>query len=175
MSRLPLGSNGWRSAISGDGRLVALSGGIDSKHRWQDIVVVNRPAGTCVVATQGFHKEPPDNRSDAPSLTPDGRYVAFASDATNLVADDLNNAFDVFVTDLQSGVTEMVSRTRAGGQGTNAVMHSWWETSISADARFVAFNSSAPDLVAGSTNGKDQIVLATVDLPARQPETPAEP
>ena len=83
------------------------------------------------------------------SISADGRFVAFDSSATNLVAGDTNGVDDVFVHDRQTGTTERVSVDSAGAQG-NGSSH---EASISADGRFVAFGSSATNLVAGDTNG----------------------
>jgi Tol biopolymer transport system component len=80
-----------------------------------------------------------------PSISGDGRYVAFASDASNLVPDDTNNAPDVFVRDLQTGAITRVSTDVSGGQG-NGVSYG---PHISADGRYVAFNSDASNLVPG--------------------------
>ena len=85
-----------------------------------------------------------NNRSESAALTPDGRYVAFVSDATNLVAGDTNNGPDVFVRDLQTQTTTWVS---VGA--TNASMGA---PVISADGRWVAFVSSTRNLVPGVSN-----------------------
>ena len=79
----------------------------------------------------------------------DGRFVTFTSSASNLVANDTNGASDVFVRDLETGTTELVSVTAGGGAASGASNGS----SISATGRFVVFNSAAADLVAGDTNG----------------------
>ena len=77
---------------------------------------------------------------EAPSISADGRYVAFASTATNLApGGDTIGAFDVFVRDLQTSTTSQVSTT-ASGTGGNSDSRS---PSISADGRFVAFHSFA--------------------------------
>ncbi len=85
-----------------------------------------------------------NNRSESAALTPDGRYVAFVSYATNLVAGDTNNGPDVFVRDLQTQTTTWVS---VGA--TNAAMGA---PVISADGRWVAFFSSTRNLVPGVSN-----------------------
>ncbi len=90
-----------------------------------------------------------NNDSGLPSISADGRFVAFWSYASNLVAGDTNGFDDVFVRDRQSGTTERVSVDSGGAQG-NDVSH---YSSISADGRFVAFQSRASNLVAGDTNG----------------------
>jgi len=96
-----------------------------------------------------------DGDSNSPSISGDGRYVAFDSDATDLVGSDNNGKFDIFVHDLQTGTTIRVSVDSGGGEA-NGDSNS---PSISGDGRYVAFESSAPDLVAGDTNGKVDIFV----------------
>lgn len=89
------------------------------------------------------------------ALTPDGRFVAFTSDATNLVADDTNGLPDVFVWDRQTGVTERVSVSNDGVQGdgrSGDIGGVTPEPKISADGRFVAFASAATNLVPDDQN-----------------------
>ncbi len=86
-----------------------------------------------------------------PSISTDGRFVAFESRASNLVGGDTNVSEDVFVHDCQSGATERVSMSSAGVEGNNSSGH--YGVSISADGRWVAFGSSASNLVSGDTNG----------------------
>ena len=87
--------------------------------------------------------------SDTPSMTPDGRYVAFQSGASDLVPGDTNGLADVFVRDRQIGSTERVSIDSSGRQGNG---DSIWPH-ISADGRYVVFSSWATNLVPGGTNG----------------------
>jgi Tol biopolymer transport system component len=88
----------------------------------------------------------------------DGRYVAFGSDATNLVAGDTNGRDDVFVHDRLTGVTERVNVDSAGNQANGS--GSWgWGPAISGDGRYVAFVSSATNLVPDDTNGRDDIFV----------------
>jgi WD40-like Beta Propeller Repeat len=78
------------------------------------------------------------------SISADGRFVAFESTATNLHPDDTENNLDVFVRDLQTNKTTLVSRATgaAGAKGNQASL----AASISADGRFVAFHSAATNL-----------------------------
>src|SRR3954453_20742657 len=97
-----------------------------------------------------------DNGLEA--VSPDGRFVAFDSAASNLVTSDTNGKYDVFVRDLQAGTTERVSVSSSGAQATGASFGSL-DPSISAHGRFVAFFSDATDLVPGDTNGATDIFV----------------
>ncbi|HEY7149294.1 MAG TPA: hypothetical protein VH420_07595, partial [Gaiellaceae bacterium] len=96
-----------------------------------------------------------DGRSFVPALSADGRYAAFYSDATNLVAGDANGARDVFVRDLQTGETTRVSVSSAGAEANGDS----FAPAISSDGRYVAFASAASNLVAGDTNDANDIFL----------------
>ena len=91
--------------------------------------------------------------SDSPSISADGRYVVFMSNAANLVAEDTNNTLDIFRRDLQSGQTTRVSVDSSGIQSNNYS----YSPSISADGRYVVFISDADNLVAGDTNNTSDI------------------
>ncbi len=92
------------------------------------------------------------------SISADGRFVVFQSDATNLVAGDTNGASDVFVHDRQTGTTTRVSVDSAGHEATGLYPASG-DPAISADGRFVAFDSNATNLVAGDTNSAYDIFV----------------
>jgi Tol biopolymer transport system component len=96
-----------------------------------------------------------DRDSDWPSLSGDGFQVAFASDASTLVTDDTNASRDVFVFDLSSGETTRVSLAEGGVEGDDGSD----KPSISADGRFVAYQSAAGNLVAGDTNGQQDVFV----------------
>lgn len=96
-----------------------------------------------------------DGASVFPSISPDARFIAFTSQATNLVAADTNHVGDVFVRDRLLGITERVSVSTAGSQG-NGISE---RPSISADGRYVAFQSAATNLVAGDTNSATDIFV----------------
>src|SRR5918997_614490 len=89
------------------------------------------------------------------SISDDGRFVAFASSADNLVEGDTNGVLDVFVRDLQAGTTERVSVDSAGNQQNDQQQRdgdTFCGLDISADGRYVAFSSAASNLVEGDTN-----------------------
>ena len=82
---------------------------------------------------------PADGSSESAIVTPDGRVVAFNSQASNLVTGDTNGRSDVFVRDLTTGITTRVSITSAGEQGSDDSFAS----RVSDDGRIVAFTSRA--------------------------------
>jgi Tol biopolymer transport system component len=150
-------------SVSSDGRYVAFTSaglnlvpGGDANGSDRDIFVRDRVAGTIVLADVsaagvqaiGFH-------SEQPSISGDGRRVAFVTGAANLVPGDTNNAVDVFVRDLALNTTTRVSVGTAGAQADGPSSH----PRISADGRFVAFESQATNLVAGDTNGLNDVFL----------------
>lgn len=96
-----------------------------------------------------------DNRSKQPSMSVDGRYIAFVSDATNLVEGDDNEVSDIFVRDMAMGTVTRVSVSSAGVEGNGA---SYWPF-ISADGRYVTFTSEADNLVDADTNGFGDVFL----------------
>ena len=99
--------------------------------------------------------EAPSNAgTSGAALSGDGRFVAFESDATNLVAGDTNGRGDVFVRDLERGTTRRVSVSSRGAQAARGA----WSPSISADGRYVAFVSESP-LVAGDRNREPDVYV----------------
>lgn len=96
-----------------------------------------------------------NNTSTLDHLSSDGRYVVFSSTASNLVPGDTNGTGDVFVRDIQTGQVTRVSITSDGSQANGPS----WAGTISADGRYIAFESSASDLVQGDTNGKDDVFV----------------
>jgi Tol biopolymer transport system component len=89
-----------------------------------------------------------DGDSTAPSISDDGRFVAFASHATNLVANDANSSLDVFLHDRASGLTTLVSRDSNGAAGNSTSLY----PAISGDGNVVVFSSRASNLVPNDTN-----------------------
>lgn len=141
------------ASVSADGRRVAfvslastLVAG-DTNDAF-DVFVRDLPSGETTRVSTGPGGAQANGGSGVPSLSGDGRYVAFHSIASNLVAGDTNDSFDVFVHDTLTGETERVS-TGAGGAEAN--WHSL-SPSMSADGRHVGFLSRASNLVPGDGN-----------------------
>jgi Tol biopolymer transport system component len=145
-------------AISGDGRYVAFTSPATNlvtgdTNDDSDIFVHDRQTGeTTRVSVDSAGNQASDSSWSCPDISTDGRYVAFSSDAGNLVAGDTNGAEDVFVHDRQTGITERVSVDSAGNQG-NGDSGFILGLSISADGCYVAFESHASNLVPSDTNG----------------------
>jgi Tol biopolymer transport system component len=154
-------SHSFKPSISGDGRYVAfysratnLVGG--DTNGVEDIFVHDRVTGeTTRVSVASDGTEGDSYSHHRPSISEDGRYVAFESSASNLVTDDSNGQRDVFVHDRLTAATTRVSVALDGTEGNNWSRRS----SISADGRYVAFESWASNLVAGDTNGQRDVFL----------------
>jgi uncharacterized repeat protein (TIGR01451 family) len=102
-----------------------------------------------------------DHLGDYGDMTPDGRFVAFASLASNLVPGDTNGVGDVFVRDRLTGRTERVSVGARGvqGDGDSNFLGISTAPSISDDGRYVAFKSDATNLVKGDRNGLTDVFV----------------
>ena len=139
-----------------DGTLVAH----DNNHVY-DVALRDVAAGSTElisVRDQSLPATTPNANSaaSATSVDFDGRYIAFASDADNLVANDNNGLRDIFVRDLVSGTNILVSVA----SNENDVGHSLsTDPAISGDGRFVAFSSLADDLVTGDDNHAEDVFV----------------
>lgn len=141
------------AALSADGNLVSfLSASTNlvagDSNGWPDIFVRDLVAGTTQLVSVGFGGGPANGPSLESVLSADGRFVAFTSSATNLVASATNGNRNVFVRDRLLGTTQLAS---PGTSGTGVGL-SVDELSISADGRYLAFCSSANDVIAGDLN-----------------------
>lgn len=106
------------------------------------------PVAGAVLVSVGTGGAPANGDSDRPTISGSGRFIAFASAASNLVAADTNGKQDVFVRDLTKKVTTRVSVGAGGLQANGASL----DPSISDDGRYIAFSSAATNLVVGDTN-----------------------
>jgi Tol biopolymer transport system component len=147
-------------SLSADGRYVVFSSTSSNlvagdTNGLEDVFVRDLVAGTTTRVSLSSGGAQADGQSLSPSISPDGRYVAFWSDATNLVAGDTNGLFDVFVRDLQAGTTtrESVDSNGVQANGTST------RPSISRGGRYVVFVSDATNLVQGDTNGVGDVFL----------------
>lgn len=104
--------------------------------------------------------------SAKPSISDDGRYIAFVSESDNLVPNDNNNSWDIFVRDRLTSQTILVSVSATGEQGNKSSNY----PSISADGRFVTFHTKSTNLFPGANDGISQIYVSRVNFP-----TPSAP
>ncbi len=143
-----------RAEIARDGRFIAFQSKASTLvsgdfNFLDDIFLRDLDLGTTelisVSLTGGFG----NGACDRPTISADGRYVAFASDSSNLVANDFNINRDVFRRDRLLGSTILISKDSGGVQGNGFSTR----PSISSDGRYVAFRSSATNFVAVDANG----------------------
>lgn len=139
-----------RPSISSDGRYVAFSSlawnlvGNDWTPLW-DIFVHDRDIGITTRVSVNSAGDAGDDNSYAPSISADGRFVAFQSKATNFSTVDNSSVSDIFVHDRDTGNTSLVSVDSAG----NWILGQNWKPAISGDGRYVAFESSDNDAAPG--------------------------
>jgi Tol biopolymer transport system component len=162
----------WSPALSADGRYVAFYSGATNlvsgdTNNVEDVFVRDRQAGTTVRISLASGGTQANGASDGwLALSDSGRFVAFTSDATNLVAGDTNGAADVFLRDRDTDgdgtfdETGAVSTTRVSvdSSGTQSNGESYY-AAISGDGHYVAFGSAATNLVGDDTNGSSDIFL----------------
>jgi len=162
-------------SCSGDGRFIAFQSQADNFYDGDlngvsDIFVHDRASGDLTLISVGLAGRSANGQSLGPRVSADGRYVVFCSDATDLVPADTNGVRDVFVRDRQANTTTRVSVDSNGVQGdddsASAMFlgggqghHSPYTVDISADGRFVAFESLATNLVTGDGNGVNDIFV----------------
>lgn len=118
----------------------------------------DRQAGTTMCVSRSSAGALADEVCDYPSISGDGRWVAFESSATNLVPGDTNGTRDVFVHDCETGATTRVSVTSAGGESHASPGRDMLPV-ISADGSAVVYCSDAPDLVPGDTAGQVDVFV----------------
>jgi hypothetical protein len=149
--------------ISATGRFVAFSSfatnlvpGDTNGHF--DVFIHDRQTGLTEMISVSSEEALGDAPSTTPSVSRNGQLVAFYSDATNLVPGDTNDRRDVFVRDRAAGTTERVSvssdEEQANGNSQDPAVRGFTASGpdITPDGQFVAFFSSASNLVAGDTN-----------------------
>jgi hypothetical protein len=146
-------TEGYEPSMSADGTRVAFgSPGLNvvpgDTNGTDDIFVRDLTAGTTVRASLGDTSAQLTDFSEGAALSPDGNVVAFSTGADNVVTGWSGNAEQTYVRNLSAGTTTAVSQSPAGVAGDDDSFSS----ALSADGRYVAFESAAGNLVAGDTN-----------------------
>jgi WD40 repeat protein len=149
-------NGGFQPSISSDGRYVAYISRNPltpaDTNLANDVFVRDTASGTTTLASTNDNGDVAnagrESGSNAPSISGDGRYVAFASDATNLVPNDTNSQPDVFVRDMSAHTTVRANVSSGGSQANGNT----YQPAISGNGHVVAFTSNATNLVADDTN-----------------------
>ena len=147
-------------SLSDDGRYVAFESEadnlvLDDTNQTKDIFIYDMETGEISRASVNISGVQGNAPSSNPSLSDDGRYVAFESEADNLVLDDTNQTKDIFIYDMETGEISRASVNISGVQG-NAPSSN---PSLSDDGRYVAFESEAYNLVPNDWNGLKDIFV----------------
>lgn len=148
------------STLSADGRYMAFSSAASNlvpgdSNAVEDAFVHDRLTGTTTRISVDSYGAQGNSISYVPEISADSRFVAFFSLASNLVAGDTNDVWDIFVHDRN---TETTTRVSVDSSGAQSFKHSN-NPSISANGRFVSFSSAASNLVPGDTNGTADIFI----------------
>lgn len=153
-------SGSMRSAISADGNFVTYVSHAsnlvpDTSNGARDVYLWNRQTGVTTRVSRTAGGASPHGSSDDPSISADGRYVTYDSGAANIVPDDTNTDWDVFLWDRLTNATTKISQA-AGGAGANGGST---RASISADGRFISYSSSAANIIPGDTNDEHDVFV----------------
>ncbi len=152
-------------AMSADGRYVAFSSSADNlvsgdTNVLEDVFIQDRLTGTIQrVSVSSAGVQATGGQSTAAAVSSDGRYVAYSSGATNLVAGDGNMTTDIFRFDRQTGQTVRVSVATGGAEATGGGSAS---PAISADGDRIAFHSASDTLVGGDLNMTQDVFVHIV-------------
>ena len=133
--------------VSSDGRFVAFttvaSNAIaDDQNGFSDVFYRNRSTGEIRKISIGANGEATDNHSSLNDMTPDGRYLVFSSNSTNIVPSGTRGAAQVYRHDTQTGETLLVSQNSAGQAGNDASI----DAQISADGQTIVYRSFANNI-----------------------------
>ncbi len=157
-----MGGESYAPAISANGRFVAFTSETTNlvpgdTNGQDDVFVSDRRTGRIERASvSSSEAQASGGRSVYPAISASGRFVAFSSGATDLVPGDTNGGYDIFVRDRKKGTTTRVSVDSAGGE---AMGGGSGEAAISANGRFIAFDSSTTNLVPGDTNNMSDVFV----------------
>jgi Tol biopolymer transport system component len=152
---------GWSPSLSGDGRVIAFVG---FSRRMAHIFVADLATGASRIITNSVHRGLANGNSARPAMSSNGRFVAFQSEASDLVAvEDFNLLWDVFVLDRTTNAI-----TRLSGDREEAWMEPSSGPSIDATGSVVAFSSRHPTDASDKRNDFD-LYVATIQANAMTP------
>jgi Tol biopolymer transport system component len=148
-------------SASADGRYIAYASEADNlvpgdTNGFRDVFVRDLASGTNLLVSADPNGVSGNGISTEPAISGDGRFIAFTSSATNLVAGDMNKVTDVFVRDLLTDTTVLASlKSNGSGPGNKAS----YSPVLSADGRWLLFRSQATDLASGTFTGTENLFL----------------
>jgi len=156
-------------AVSADGNTLAFASDAanlvgDDTNNLMDVFVFDRSTGQITRVSVSATGEEANNVSAFPSISADGSFVSFVSSASNLVEGDNNNGLDVFVRDVNGQSTYRLSTGWDGSEANNGV--SGFAAPISDDNQFVAFASTANNLVMGDSGSTADVFVAQLTVSA---------
>ncbi len=129
-------------------------------HGVLDLFAKNRHSGRLMlISVDASGSRGGNDHSYSPQFSADGRWIVFASRAGNLVANDTNSAVDVFLRDMLTTTTELISVNQAGSRSGSGES---FNPAMTPDGRFIVFESKADDLVAGDANSTNDIFVRDV-------------
>src|SRR2546427_76073 len=152
--------------MSADGRFVVFESAASNlvtndSNGASDIFLRDLASGTTTLVSVNTSGSGVGNgASSNPAITPDARFVVFESAADNLTANDTNGIADVFMRDLETGTTKLVSVAAHDAAGGTSASHS---PAITPDGRYIAFVSTATNLVAGVTNTYGEVYVRDME------------
>ncbi|EIM25913.1 PD40 domain-containing protein [Microvirga lotononidis] len=153
-------SDSYYAQFSPDGRYVAFESFASNLvasdfNNDYDIFLKDLTTGTIIRLSTDAGGAEADRGSFTACFTPDGHYVMFTSNASNLVEGDTNNSSDIFLKNLTTGAITRLSTNAAGAQAND----SSYGAQFSPDGRYLVFHSTASNLVEGDTNFRSDIFL----------------
>jgi len=154
----------WGPIISANGRFVAFESSQANQDPgdpdWNiDVFVHDRLTGELRIVSRARDGAPGGESAEADSISDDGRYIAFSSRASNLVPDDTNRDWDVFLHDRETGETTRVSRASDGRQGNGGSVGGV----LSADGKLLVFSSWATNFVGPDVNRQTDVFVRDLD------------
>src|SRR5262249_10493011 len=150
-------STSFAPSLSADGRFVAFASGatnLIAGVQQFDVYTRDRLLNTIERDSVDSLGNQAIGAVNSPTISADGRYVVLPSQPTNLDRAASNGKSQIFLHDRTTGITELISQSSAGiqGDGPSALLNDWSRVAVSADGRYVAFDSQATNLVPNDTN-----------------------
>lgn len=171
---LPANASSSEPSISADGRFVAFASNATNlvpgtiSGRLQ-VFIHDRVTGSVRLVSIGLDGIEGNGSGSSPSISADGRFVAFFSDSSNLVTANTSGVTQVYVRDMESGQTILASMANDGSPANGVIFANGSAPAISADGRYVAFTSNATNLVPGSIDFNGDVRVFCRDLQTQTP------